>query len=345
MSGNIAKAAIGGDPEVATSFVSAFAPLVHKQRVVVADVSAVSETTRLALGRDLLKNDISLRYRVGGAAAVLEVVPSHYNPALAEIQELSEQHMSGRALAHAFGHYLATVEGEIMKVKAEKKKANKEAAAAAEEEEGDAGGHQARRKSVASPPAAYTAYLRAEPVHQLMLNDFCYAFDTGANVWRRESSWSSVLAGGKYGSASPLFSTFRFTADTGSIRVRAGLDDQAPGPSGLVSSFMDRLSITTVHLPMVPSALDDDAAWSKEVTLPEHRAALENVELRQWLLYLAHTSLKGGKVEMPAALRAHSIFRKSAEMAEKEAAREAAGGGGARRGSQARSVKKPLPLL
>jgi hypothetical protein len=67
---------------------------------------------------------------------------------------------------------------------------------------------------------------------------------------------------------------------------------------------------------MVPMALDDEAAWSKAVTLPEHEKALESSDLRQWLHYLAHTSLKDGKVKMPTELRAYPIFRKSAEMAE-----------------------------
>jgi hypothetical protein len=67
---------------------------------------------------------------------------------------------------------------------------------------------------------------------------------------------------------------------------------------------------------MVPLVLDDKPAWSKVVTLPEHRMALESAELREWLHYLAHTSIIGGKVEMPPELRASPIFLKSAEMAE-----------------------------
>ena len=81
-------------------------------------------------------------------------------------------------------------------------------------------------------------------------------------------------------------------------------------------SPLDRLSITIVHLPMVPSVLNDMHAWNKVVTLPEHQVALESAELREWLHYLAHTSMKDGKVEMPPELRASPIFRKSAEMAE-----------------------------
>ena len=161
--------------------------------------------------------------------------------------------------------------------------------------------------------AVYTAYVRVEPVHLLMLSDFCYAHDTTAKVWRAPKS-SSVLDGGKYGWASPLFSTFRLTTDVGSVRLVAELDD--PGPSAFASSLWDRLSITIIHLPMVPSVLDDKAAWSKVATLPEHQEALESAELRQWLHYLAHSSIKDGKVEMPPELRASPIFRKSAEMAE-----------------------------
>jgi hypothetical protein len=68
---------------------------------------------------------------------------------------------------------------------------------------------------------------------------------------------------------------------------------------------------------LVPFALDDKAAWDNVATLPEHKTALESDELRQWLHYLAHTSIKDGKVEMPPELRTHRIFRKSAWMAER----------------------------
>jgi len=312
----IAKAAIGKDPEVYTSFVSAFAPVVHRQRVRVANVSLLPDTTSLSLVRDM-KHDIALRYSVGGAtSAVMEVVPQHYNRALVEIQLKPENYLPGRALAHASGHYLAAIDEEAKVVK-EKREKEEEAKRAAKE--GGAAGQQARRKSPSKVPrtvydsAVYSAYLRVEPVHLLMLNDFCYAYDTADKVWRAPKS-SPVLGGDKtYGWASPLFSTFRLTTDAGSVRLGAGLED--PGPSTFASSLRDRLSITIVHLPMVPSALDDDAAWSKVAMLPEHQVALESAELRQWLHYLAHTSLKDGKVEMPAELRTHRIFRKSAEMA------------------------------
>lgn len=112
---------------------------------------------------------------------------------------------------------------------------------------------------------------------------------------------------------SPLFSTFRLTADAGNKRVGAGVVD--PGLNTFASSLRDRLSITMVHLPLVPSALDDEDAWSAATTLPEHRAALASVELRQWLHYLAHTTLKAGAVNMPEELRAHAIFRRSADKA------------------------------
>jgi hypothetical protein len=65
----------------------------------------------------------------------------------------------------------------------------------------------------------------------------------------------------------------------------------------------------------VPSNLYDEAAWSKVATRPEDQMALESDELRQWLHYLAHSSLLNGKVEMPEELRTIRIFLKSAEMA------------------------------
>ena len=318
LSDAIAKAAIGKDMEVATSFVSAFAPVVHRKRVRVADVSTLPETIGLSLVRDM-KHDIALRYSVEGTAtAVMEVVPQHYNRALVEIQQQPETYLPGRALAHASGHYLAAIDEEAKVVKAEKRKAKEEEEAKRAILEGTAAGPQ-RHKSRSKGPravfdsAVYTAYVRVEPVHLLMLSDFCYAHDTAAKLWRAPKT-SLALAGGKYGWASPLFSTFRLTTDAGSVRLVAGLDD--PGPSTFVSSLWDRLSITIVHLPMVPSALDDEVAWSKLATLPEHQTALESAELREWLHYLAHSSMKDGKVEMPLELRASPIFRKSAELAE-----------------------------
>ena len=315
LSDAIAKAAIGKDAEVATSFVSAFAPVVHGKRVHVTDVSSLSDTTGLSLVRDM-KHDIALRYSVGGAAtAVLEVVPQHCNRALVEIQRHPETYLPGRALAHASGHYLAAIDEEAKMVK--KRKAMEEEAKRATQEVAAAGPQ--RRKSRSKEPravydnAVYSAYVRVEPVHLLMLSDFCYAHDTAANVWRAPKS-SSVLAGSKYGWASPLFSTFRLTTDVRSVQLVAAADD--PGPDSFASSLWDRLSITIIHLPMVPLALDDKPAWSKVATLPAHQLALESRELREWLHYLAHTSMKEGKVQMPPELRASPVFRKSAEMAE-----------------------------
>ena len=322
LSDRIAKAAIGDDADVATSFVRAFAPVVHQMGVRVANVVPVPETTGLSLVRDM-KHDIAFRYNVGGAAsAVLEVVPQHYSRALVEIQQRYENYLPGRSLAHASGHYLAAVEELANSVREAKEKAKKEAKKeAAERSAGGATGEQApaRRKSPSKEPrteydnAVYTAYVNVEPIHLLMLSDYCYAYDTAHKVWRAPKS-SAVLAGGKYAWTSPLFSTFRLTTDAGSVRL--GTDEKDPGPNSFASSLRDRLSITLVHLPIVPSDLGNKAAWSKVATLPEHQMALESVELREWLHYLAHTSLRAGKVQMPAELRSHHIFRRSAEKAE-----------------------------
>ena len=264
-----------------------------------------------------MKHDIALRYSVDGAAsAVLEVVPQHYNRALVEIQLQPENYLPGPTPAAT-----TAVDEEAKSVKAEKRKKAMEETAKRAAKEGGAAGPQARRKAPSKlsravyddDSAVYTAYLRVEPVHLLMLSDFCYAHDTAGKVWRAPKS-SPMLAGGKYGWASPLFSSFRLTTDAGSVRLGASLED--PGPSSFASSLRDRLSITTVHLPMVPSALDDEDAWLKVAPLPEHQVALKSAELRQWLHYLAHTSLKDGRVDMPAKLRTHRIFRKSVEMAE-----------------------------
>ena len=307
LSDAIAKAVIGKDPDVAASFVSAFAPLVHKKGVQVADVSPIPETTGLSLVRDM-KHDIAFRYSVGGAETeVLEVVPQHFSRALVEIQLRSEHYLPGRSLAHASGHYLAAVEEEAKVVRAERLKAKEQQAAKRPKS-------LPRESRNAYDSAVYTAYVRVEPVHLLMLSDFCYAHDTQAKMWRAPKSSSVLAEGGKYGWASPLFSTFRLTTDAESVQLRAGVD--SPGLNSFASSLRERLSITIVHLPLVPSVLDDEAAWAKVATLPQHHEALKKSELREWLYYLARTSMKGGKVEMPPELRTHSIFRKSAAMAE-----------------------------
>lgn len=321
LSDAVAKAAIGKDLEVATSFVSAFAPVVHRKSVSVSGVSSLPEATGLSLVRDM-KHDIALRYSVGGIENnVLEVVPQHYSRALVEIQQQPERYLPGRALAHASGHYLAAVNEEAKLVKQEKqeakeaelaKRAAKGAAKGAAEE--PAAGRKPRPPPrVAYDSAVYSAYLRVEPIHLLMLCDFSYAYDTAGKVWRAPKS-PEKEGSDKYGWASPLFSTFRLTTDAGSVRLSAGLED--PGLSSFASSLRDRLSITIVHLPLVPLSLDDNAAWERVATLPEHRTALKSDQLRQWLHYLAHSKLEGGKVKMLPELQAHRIFRRSAEMAE-----------------------------
>jgi hypothetical protein len=311
----VAKAAIGADSAVAANFVAAFAPVVHRRPVRVANVTSLPATTILTPVRDM-KHDIALRYSIGGAdSAVMEVMPQHYNRALVEIQQQPETYLPGRALAHASGHYLAAVAEEAKVVKEEKRRAaeEKEASLAAS---ADGATRKSRSKGARAvfDSAIYTAYVRVEPVHLLMLSNFFSVHDTAAQTWRSPQSSSNALDGKKYGWATPLFSTFRFTSDAESLPLVAGLEN--PGLSPSADALENRLSITIVHLPMVPSALDDEAAWRKAVALPEHHVALESAELRQWLHYLAHTTIKDGKVEMPAELRANPIFKKSAEQAE-----------------------------
>jgi len=332
LSDAIAKAAIGKDMGVAFSFVSAFAPLVHQQAVKVTTVSVLPSTTGLSLGRDM-KHDIALRYSVAGAgtaqatSALIEVVPQYYNRSLVEIQQRPEHYLPGRSLAHASGHYLAAVDEMAKMVKAERLKAKEEAKTKDESKteadlttSGQHAGKSSRRKSPSTVPAfetsspVYAAYVHVEPVHLLMLSDFCYAHDTVHNVWRAPKSLSGPLAA-NYGWASPLFSTFRLTSEAASVRLGNGVED--PGLNSFASSLRDRLSITIVHLPMVPLALNDMSAWDKVVTLPEHRLALRSsAELREWLHYLAHTKMVDRTVVMPPELRERSVFRKSAEMAE-----------------------------
>ena len=201
----------------------------------VADVTALSQTTGLSLVRDM-KHDIALRYSVDGAAsAVLEVVPQHYNRALVEIQLQPENYLPGPTPAAT-----TAVDEEAKSVKAEKRKKAMEETAKRAAKEGGAAGPQARRKAPSKlsravyddDSAVYTAYLRVDPVHLLMLSDFCYAHDTAGKVWRAPKS-SPMLAGGKYGWASPLFSSFRLTTDAaGSVRLGASLEDRS-GPQQL----------------------------------------------------------------------------------------------------------------
>jgi len=65
------------------------------------------------------------------------------------------------------------------------------------------------------------------------------------------------------------------------LQLVAGLDN--PSLSLLASSLRERLSITIVHLPMVPFALNNAVAWCNVVTLPENRIAMESDGLRRWL--------------------------------------------------------------
>ena len=307
----VAKAAIGKNVEVASSFVGAFAGVVHGKQVSISEVSLLPETTNLSISRDM-KHDIALRYSVGDAeTAVIEVVPQHYSRALVEIQRQSEKYLPARSLAHASGHFLAAINDEAKAVKARRM-----AAEAKKNILGDGEAGQPRRRSKSKAvydSDVYTAYLRVEPVHLLMLSDFCYVYDTADKVWRANKS-PSALAGGRYGWASPLFSTFRLTSNAENIQLFPDVED--PGPNTFATTLQDRLSITLVHLPLVPMNLEDDGAWGKVATLPEHKQALKSAELRQWLHYLAHTTIVDDKVNMPAELRAHPIFSKSAESAE-----------------------------
>ena len=311
LSDAIAKAAIGKHSDVAESFVSAFAPLVHQQQgMQVREVVHVPVATSLTLGREM-KNDIAFRYKtVGGGAetATLEVVP--HSRALVDIQLRSEEYLPGRSLAHACGHYLAALDTSVRELKGARAKAKK-ANSSAGEQVPPPSLLQSKPKGVFKYDMD-NAYVNAEPVHLLMLSDFCYAHDTAGKEWRATKS-SEVLASGRYGWASPLFSTFCLTTNSGNVRLGAGLED--PGLNTFASFLKQRLSITIVHLPLVPSALSDTAAWSNVMTLPEHKEALKSLELRQWLHYLAHTSLNEGAVEIPEELQKNSIFVKSAEAA------------------------------
>jgi hypothetical protein len=310
LSDAIAKAAIGKDLDVATSFVSAFAPVVHRQNVIISQVSRLSETIGLSLARDM-KHDIALRYKVGDTDAVMEIIPHHYSRALVEIQLRSEQYLPGRSLAHASGHFLASVEDEAKAVKLRKQKAKLSSG----DQKVSSRKPLSKESQKEYDSAVYTAYIHAEPVHLLMLSDFCYAYDTTAKVWRAPKL-SPVLNGSKYGWVSPLFSTFRLATEGKSMKLNTDDQQEDPGPNTFASSLRDRLSITIIHLPLVPSSLDDNDAWNNVVTQPEHKVALESAELRKWLHYLAHTSVKDGKVDMPLELRTNKIFRKSAGMAE-----------------------------
>lgn len=76
-------------------------------------------------------------------------------------------------------------------------------------------------------------------------------------------------------------STFRISSGAESLQLVAGLDN--PSLSLLASSLRERLSITIVHLPMVPLALNNAVALCNVVTLPENRIAMESDGLRRWL--------------------------------------------------------------
>jgi hypothetical protein len=235
----------------------------------------LAATPGLSLVRDMKARHGAFRYSVGGtASAVMEVVPQHFSRALVEIQLRSENYLPGRSLAHICGHYLAAVEEVAQAVKEERAKAK-----ALEKAGRSGGGAQApsRHKSLSKGPqkeydaAIYTAYVRAEPVHLLMLSDYCSAHDTADDVWRAPKS-STVLAGRKYGWVMPLFNTYRLATNSETTQLVDGLSN--PGLDPYSSSLQNLLSITIVHLPLVPSALNDMAAWDQVVTLPAHKEAL-----------------------------------------------------------------------
>ena len=96
---------------------------------------------------------------------------------------------------------------------------------------GGAAGKSRRKppaKGAVNDSAVYTAYVRVEPVHLLMLCDFCSAHDTEAKMWRAPKFFSPGNSG-KYGWATPLFSTYRLTSGAESLQLVAGLDN--PGLS------------------------------------------------------------------------------------------------------------------
>lgn len=343
---NIARAAINGDDAVRTSFASAFAGLIHGGSVRVSDVYPLPETTARPFAKYMreVTHDVALRYKVDGKeTAVMEVMP-HYSRTRVESQQQHKRYMPGRTLAHVCNHYLSAVTAETDKVEAEKSvaaaaKAAEVAAQTAKVAQLGEGGVRTDTVSTdatttedavlpsgrkppskparGSPPSSiYTAYLRADPVHLLLLSDDIFAYDTSDKVWRAPKS-AAALPGGRYGWTAPLITTFRFTADARNLRVDDCVGD--PGEDPLMSDFaaalFGRMSITVVHLPLVPSGVGDDSAWDAVVTAPAHKAALKSVELRQWLHYLAHTKRDRYGVHVPEDLKQLPVFRRSAGLA------------------------------
>lgn len=167
----------------------------------------------------------------------------------------------------------------------------------------------------------YTAYVRVEPVHLIMLNGFCEAYDcNGTGTWRAAGSnpmLPSDRSSYRYTWAAPLFSTFRLTSAAPNLCVEEGAPD--PGLTAFARSLYNRLSITIVNLPLVPpaSSLHKVDDWLRHATLPEHKEALQSDALRQWLVYLAQATVDGDKVCLPAELSELDTFRKSASSVER----------------------------
>jgi hypothetical protein len=315
----IVKAAIGKNIEVTTSFLTAFAPVIHGNRKIIIstlDVNNEPEKSVKSISRDM-KNDLALayRYRLEGEeeAAVMEVMTQNHNHDLAENQQKHVQYLTGRALAHASGHYLTAIDDEAKKVNENRVKLSeaKHDANAATQGVESLNPKKAIRARAFSETDIFTAYIQAKPIHQVMLNDFCRGYGTEDKVWRTLTS-SSTSCYDKYSWASPLFSTFRMSADSG----MPPSGSNHPGIDPFASFMQNHLSITTVNLPMVPMHLEDEKAWSKVGKLQKEDDVFKHTDLRQWLHYFAHTSLKNGKVEMPTELKANPIFRKSSDMVE-----------------------------
>lgn len=310
---------------------SAFAPLVHEKSLDVENVSPLSEVTTAFLGR-ATRHDIAWRYRfkkqaqqVGveadTGAAVMTVIP----PTPHALAQRSERYLPAHALAHASGRYITAITDEARRVKEEQKSAAEAAAMNSAAATGDSTPARAPRSN--SQRSSYrdvidAAYIRAEPVHLIVLNSFCDAHDSqGTGAWRASGSnpmLPSHRSSDHYTWAAPLFSTFRLTSAAPNLCLAEGTPD--PGLSPFAHNLFNQLSITTVNLPLVPPAsslhrVDD---WLRLATLPAHKEALRSDALRQWLVYLAHTTVDGERVCLPAELAGVDNIRKSAWRVERK---------------------------
>ena len=212
-------------------------------------------------------------------------------------------------------------------------------------DEQTAGGKPRREDSM------YAANVAAEPVHLVMLCDFAFVYDPEYTVrdpitkvtthlpkWRYAKALSGRCVPSTYSSAAPLFKTYRmvaaeptpnlpFTMMRGNGKAKYDRHEDILRSTDFDEVLRHLVSITLVHLPLVPKDVGDLAAWQRVVTAPSHQAIVTgNERLRKWLHLLAHTEVVGedNHLQPPTDLKGDAVFEESLAAAQKVLGEQAA---------------------